>query len=235
MPQERLAEFYIQPESKLDEDELMEDEEVELEEPVTDYAYTVAAAQRSEQRRLINYVKMSDYVVSSSLQTMLLESMKDILSYTCPEEPKQPEAPEDGAAEAAAEGAATEGSAAADPSGGAVPLYSVELLFVNESELLFQPSRGDFQQSIEDLVSGFVETLCTVPRCARSSASRHGDVHCPVPARHLHHMPSVHSRMRIPQCLSSSFFFCLAFRFLWALSQRSEQSLIPAGKPRRES
>jgi dynein heavy chain len=173
--QERLEEFYVRPEVK--EGVGVEDglEEAEVPEPQTDYAYTVAAAQRSEQRRLINYIKMSDYVVSSSLQTMLLETVRDILTYTKPEPAEQAVA-----AEVAENGAEDEGGDEEANDGGeeeeggveavskplAAPLFTVELLFVENFELLFQPSRSDFQTSVEHLINGFVETLCTVPRHA---------------------------------------------------------------------
>lgn len=166
-PQTRLAEFYTKPEPKADrkDDLLMEDEVEEVVDPITDYAYTVAAAQRSEQRRLVNYVKMSDYVVTSSLQTMLLKAMRELLKFTTP-------------LRAARAAPAAAGDAKSGPNGGGEPkdkaqgrgatgraaLFALQLLFVNERDLIFEPSRGDFQHSVEQIVNGFVGTLCTVPR-----------------------------------------------------------------------
>ena len=52
------------------------------------YAYTVAAARRSEQRKLLCFVKMSDYMICDTLHEVLTESVSDILRATgqCPEE-----------------------------------------------------------------------------------------------------------------------------------------------------
>jgi hypothetical protein len=44
----------------------------------TDFAYTVAAARRSEQRRILNYVRMSDYMICDTLQSVLLESVREV-------------------------------------------------------------------------------------------------------------------------------------------------------------
>lgn len=45
----------------------------------TDFAYTIAAARRSEQRRLLAYVRMSDYMVCDTLHTVLLETCRELL------------------------------------------------------------------------------------------------------------------------------------------------------------
>jgi len=51
------------------------------------YAYTVAAARRSEQRKLLCFVKMTDYMICDTLHEVLVESVSDILAATgqCPE------------------------------------------------------------------------------------------------------------------------------------------------------
>ena len=38
------------------------------EQGVSDFAYTVAAARRSEQRRILSFVRMSDYMICDTLQ-----------------------------------------------------------------------------------------------------------------------------------------------------------------------
>jgi dynein heavy chain len=52
------------------------------------YAYTVAAARRSEQRKLLCFVKMTDYMICDTLHEVLIESVSDILKATgqCPKE-----------------------------------------------------------------------------------------------------------------------------------------------------
>ena len=49
-----------------------------------DFAYTMAAARRSEQRRLLNYIRMSDFMVADTLHTILLESVREVLAATQP-------------------------------------------------------------------------------------------------------------------------------------------------------
>lgn len=45
-----------------------------------EYAYTMAAAYRSEQRRLLSFLRMADFVMCDTLQTILVQSMSDMLS-----------------------------------------------------------------------------------------------------------------------------------------------------------
>ena len=40
-----------------------------------DFAYTIAAARRSEQRRLLCFIRMSDCMIADTLTTVLLESV----------------------------------------------------------------------------------------------------------------------------------------------------------------
>lgn len=41
-----------------------------------DFGFTIAAARRSEKRRLVNYVRMSDYMICDTLFSVLVESVK---------------------------------------------------------------------------------------------------------------------------------------------------------------
>lgn len=50
------------------------------EQGIADFAYTVAAARRSEQRRILSFVRMGDYMICDTLKTILLESVRDLLS-----------------------------------------------------------------------------------------------------------------------------------------------------------
>jgi dynein heavy chain len=49
-----------------------------------DFAYTMAAARRSEQRRLLNYIRMSDFMVADTLHTILVESVREVLAAAQP-------------------------------------------------------------------------------------------------------------------------------------------------------
>jgi dynein heavy chain len=47
----------------------------------------MAAARRSEQRRLINYIRMSDYMLCDTLRTLLLETAREVLAAMRPRKP----------------------------------------------------------------------------------------------------------------------------------------------------
>jgi hypothetical protein len=45
-----------------------------------EYAYTMAAAYRSEQRRLLSFLRMADFMMCDTLQTILVQSVSEMLS-----------------------------------------------------------------------------------------------------------------------------------------------------------
>jgi dynein heavy chain len=49
-----------------------------------DYAYTMAAAYRSEQRRLLSFIRMSDFMMCDTLHTVLVESVREVLESVRP-------------------------------------------------------------------------------------------------------------------------------------------------------
>jgi dynein heavy chain len=49
-----------------------------------DYAYTMAAAYRSEQRRLLSFLRMADFMLCDTLQTILLASVGEMLAILQP-------------------------------------------------------------------------------------------------------------------------------------------------------
>lgn len=49
-----------------------------------DYAYTVAAAYRSEQRRLLSFIRMSDFMLCDTLHTIIVESVREVLESVRP-------------------------------------------------------------------------------------------------------------------------------------------------------
>ena len=55
---------------------------------VEEYAYTVTATRRTEQRRLLSFVKQLDYLIRDTLRFVLHDSMADVLGATrqCPED-----------------------------------------------------------------------------------------------------------------------------------------------------
>lgn len=52
------------------------------EQNASDFAYTVAAARRSEQRRILSFIRMADFMICETLQSVLLESVQEILAAT---------------------------------------------------------------------------------------------------------------------------------------------------------
>eukprot|EP00232_Nephroselmis_pyriformis_P011415 CAMPEP_0182884162 /NCGR_PEP_ID=MMETSP0034_2-20130328/18822_1 /TAXON_ID=156128 /ORGANISM="Nephroselmis pyriformis, Strain CCMP717" /LENGTH=443 /DNA_ID=CAMNT_0025017337 /DNA_START=79 /DNA_END=1407 /DNA_ORIENTATION=+ len=50
------------------------------------YSYTIAAARRSEQRKLLCFVKLADYMICDTLHDLLVESMSDIFNAVQPGE-----------------------------------------------------------------------------------------------------------------------------------------------------
>lgn len=43
------------------------------------YTYLIAAAKRAEQARLINFVRLSDYLITDGLRVMLIETLQDLI------------------------------------------------------------------------------------------------------------------------------------------------------------
>lgn len=57
------------------------------------YAYTIAAARRSEQRRLHNFIRLADYMICNTLTEMLVESISDILLMTAAQQDEEAYSP----------------------------------------------------------------------------------------------------------------------------------------------
>eukprot|EP00854_Cymbomonas_tetramitiformis_P003966 gene3966-4937_t len=147
------------------------------------YSYTIAAARRSEQRKLLCFVKLADYMICDTLHNLLIDSVSDILTVTAP--PPEPEVVMDeeaAAAEAEAAAAKAEEEAKKKAEGKPeaktdkekeeeeknkppekVPLYEIEVLLA-DGQLVFAPSPDEFQEKMDEVVGGFVDTLCTVTR-----------------------------------------------------------------------
>lgn len=49
----------------------------------SDFAYTIAAARRSEQRRLLAFIRMSDYRICDTLHGILLETAHEVRGARC--------------------------------------------------------------------------------------------------------------------------------------------------------
>jgi len=150
----------------------------------TDFGYTIAAARRSEQRRLLCYVRLSDYMVCDTLHSILLASVQEMLQAVQPREVVEPvegvtggEAP---AAKRPADGSISGElgltptlSPDASRAAGTVPfegygrdpIFEVELLLHEDTaELLYSPSPEDYQEQVGEVLQGYLTSMCTLTR-----------------------------------------------------------------------
>ncbi|KAG1670781.1 hypothetical protein FOA52_014009, partial [Chlamydomonas sp. UWO 241] len=138
----------------------------------SEFAYTVGAARRSEQRRILNFVRMTDYVMCDTLQTVLLESVREVLGATLP--PAKQEEPEsqddDDDAESAdgdyqmraAEPSDTKDAPSKDAS--SKVLFNIDLLLGDGASLVYSPSPPEFQEQMAGVLSTFADSLCSLTR-----------------------------------------------------------------------
>eukprot|EP00899_Mesostigma_viride_P007437 jgi/Mesvir1/16695/Mv15092-RA.1 len=209
------------------------------------YAFTIAAASRSEQRKLLCYVKMCDYMICDTLHGLLVRSAADLLAATAQakvleehlakakasgwrpestwkmggsapagEAKEQAKGGDDNMEVDGGKGAAAVGASPADASkhgagdqshrsgaetdrskgaGGSspgvssngvkpavnpytevdiAPLFVVEVLFEGGS-LQFSPSEGEFQDALNHVLRGFIDTLSTVTRLLHQQELMH--------------------------------------------------------------
>eukprot|EP00898_Chlorokybus_atmophyticus_P006606 jgi/Chlat1/6947/Chrsp52S06617 len=163
-------------------------------EPANKYAYTIAAARRSEQRKLLCYVKLADYMIWDTLQDMLVKSVGDLLVALTPADDDQTNTEDDNnnksedvVLEAGAEAATTAGDEKPTTSATATPdLAMIEFMdtsegaagsvntsheplfclevLYREGELLFEPSAANFQDETDRVLNSYVDTLTAVKR-----------------------------------------------------------------------
>lgn len=120
-----------------------------------DFAYTIAAARRSEQRRLLNFIRMVDYMVCDTLHSVLLHSLHELHEATIPKLPSvKIEELADGKGSPSANGSSDASKAEGDEGAteavveASSALLQVELLLgANMMDLLFEPHPDDFMVS----------------------------------------------------------------------------------------
>jgi hypothetical protein len=101
-----------------------------------EFSYTMAAARRTERRRLISFVQLADYVVSDMLHTLLLTSAQEVLQRMQSKQSK-PGLP----------------GPAGQPVAVVVPVVEVALELDEYNRLVLQPPPADFKARVTD-VSG---------------------------------------------------------------------------------
>lgn len=139
----------------------------------SDFAYTIAAARRSEQRRLLNFIRMSDYMICDTLHTVLLESVRDVLSATQPEpisEEEQASLDEAAPAKDEVDGIdnlddEAASAAAKSKSKRSNALFEVELLLdTHTGEITFDPAPDNYQTQMSEILTSYLSSLCTLSR-----------------------------------------------------------------------
>ncbi|MEW5314024.1 MAG: hypothetical protein WDW38_005552 [Sanguina aurantia] len=143
----------------------------------SDFAYTIAAAKRSEQRRLLNFIRMSDYMICDTLHSVLLESLRDVLAATHPPEPSVVITDESSGEAAAAAGKAARRrrrQPSTQPARLTRPcskgprsdaLFEIELLLAdNQSDLIYDPAPSEYQGEVQAILSAYLASLCTLSR-----------------------------------------------------------------------
>ena len=142
------------------------------------YSYTIAAARRSEQRKLQSFVKLIDYMICDTLRDVLVESVSDMLQLTRSVRPGRrmsknallgPGGPNDIVDTSMFMLSKKESESMK-------PLFQLELLLPSEekqgprggsmdgSALSFVPSGADFISSLDEVFSSGVSALSTVTR-----------------------------------------------------------------------
>ncbi|EFJ52606.1 dynein heavy chain 7 [Volvox carteri f. nagariensis] len=141
--------------------------EKDREQGQSDFAYTIAAARRSEQRRLLNFIRLADYMVCDTLHSVLLESLRELLDSTRPKRPVMVLFQD---MDAAAADAAEAAVAAADAERKTAPaatdaLFQLELLLAeNQEDLLYDPHPEEFFEEMQRIMANYLESLCGITR-----------------------------------------------------------------------
>lgn len=141
-----------------------------------DFAFTVGAARRSEQRRILNFVRLSDYIMCDTLQTVLLASVREVLTATEPLPPLRAPTPPAGS-DTDEDDDAGSGSEydymlrPPEPEAPAAPdtrppkvLFHTNLLLGEGAALEYRPSPAEFEDCTADVLATFVDSLCSLTR-----------------------------------------------------------------------
>ncbi|KAI8465887.1 MAG: dynein heavy chain 7 [Monoraphidium minutum] len=114
-----------------------------------EFAYTMAAARRGEQRRLLAFVQLVDAMIADTLRSCLVASIAELLQAT----------------RAAAGAPAAAGPAGAAAGGGGTPLFVVEVVLQGEGEgLAFEPDPEEFKARALDVLAGFKACATSIER-----------------------------------------------------------------------
>ncbi|KAK3237367.1 hypothetical protein CYMTET_52552 [Cymbomonas tetramitiformis] len=164
-----------------------------VEDDSSKFTYAVTAAKRSEQRRLLNYIRLVDYMVCDTLRVLLVDSISDLLNVLrhqppvtdipLPVDPHMarvsrgdslygedaemmsptPVAIVVEAAEELAAAELLEPKPQAAVAKGKTPVFEVQIL-MHEDLLVFSPNSEEFQERVQLVIVGFLDMIGTVNR-----------------------------------------------------------------------
>lgn len=110
------------------------------------FSYAITAARRSEQRKLLNFIRLADYMLCGSLHALLIDSIQEILARMTPEVLE-------GLGEAASGGEEMQVDGGEGLEDGSkkesVPLFMVEVV-LEDDQLVFEPSQIAFQTKVRN-------------------------------------------------------------------------------------
>ncbi len=106
------------------------------------FRYTVMASKRVVQRRLYYFLRLCDYIIFNTLQTMVTDSVSDLVTFVQgePLDSDQAVAKKD----------------SKDPKSNAIFLTQILL---QDGSLVFSPASSEFENEFESIISGFVDTV----------------------------------------------------------------------------
>ena len=119
-----------------------------------EFSYAITAARRSEQRKLLNFIRLVDYMICDTLQMLLTKSisgMLDALEYRGDLEEEEEQVEE---------------------LGPQPPVFEVEIILSTDDGdvgLHFEPSPEQFEDQTEAVINSFLSTIGSIQRLLTSS------------------------------------------------------------------
>ena len=166
------------------------------------FSYAITAARRSEQRRLLNYIRLADYMVCDTLHVLLVDSVSDILAIVSHQPAvtiPQPQVPLPQASAAPARDAHGQHTPHGhevkapeppkpkveekkkEPDAAALQaaaikaskaVFRVEIFLEEKEGLVFSPSTDQFQRRMDETMGGFSDLLGVVKRLLTNTELR---------------------------------------------------------------
>jgi len=131
----------------------------------TSFKYTVMASKRVVHKRLYMFLQLSDYVIFSTLHSMVVWSLDDLVGFMTEPPPAPPTPIEDSVEDTGNTSGVAPGVADLLLTGekkkvdkASFTVFLTEVLY-EDSDLTLRPGRADFEGELEVVVSGFIEAV----------------------------------------------------------------------------